>query len=420
MRIRQLIVACVPVVIALFGGTVALAQYGAPYGAGPMPGYGAYPGYSAMPGGGYPQTFQPYPMISPYDHVYDNHYQKNGLWFRNAIDGMGPLNRPHDYFFSARYIRTTTRDLHGIVGAEGVPTYAQQNDPQNDEIVAGLTSYHYFEAAPASLIPQMTNSGIRIDGGFWNPDGSGLLWNVTWNAQAKSRFDARAIEESRRIPTLTALKMRQLTNGAVDNAPFNGGDVNDQILASQILSSLTNFDTTDSIQHGFYGSTFDILDRTMFNLYSIPVLVGDNLLTVDGESVPYDMDFILEHSLQTIGGNMAWAFAPIYENNGLQIRPTVGGRYLWINEGFRFSGRGSILSYGLDIADNDTPITAKVFPPKDGIDNDGDFVIDTPDENSNSITSTTTTFAPILNTSENMIVNAYLNSRVNSSLGGPE
>ncbi|MCA9066282.1 MAG: hypothetical protein KDA96_24615 [Planctomycetaceae bacterium] len=351
--------------------------------------------------------------------MYESHTNQDGMWFRNAMNGFGPFNRPKEYFFGARFIQTKTRDLNGIVGAEGVPTYAQQNDPLGNDINPGLMNFHYFNPAPAALIPQLRTNGIAIDGGFWNPDGSGLLVNVTWNARKTSRFDARAIEEAKRLPTLVA---RQLAGGAgiPNGTAYPGGDVNDQILTTRILSSATNFDTTDSVGFGIYGSTFDILDRTMFNLYSIPVLTGDDLLIWDGESAPYDMDFILEHSIQTLGGSVDWAFAPIYEGNGIVVRPTFGGRYFRIDEQFGFRGRTSLLYYGLDNADADTPITAKVFPPKNGIDEDGDYIADTADEPNNSPLATGTTFSPLPGFSENLIVNAYLNSRVVSDMGGPE
>ena len=70
------------------------------------------------------------------------------------------------------------------------------------------------------------------------------------------------------------------------------------------------------------------------------------------------------------------------------------------------------MSY-LDNGDNDTPITAKVFPVGNGVDDDNDFIADNPFEDGDQ-----TFVAPI--GVNNLIVTTTMNSTVISNLAGPE
>jgi hypothetical protein len=162
----------------------------------------------------------------------------------------------------------------GIVGAEGVQTYLQQNDPASDGLVTGLEYYNYFDAASGSLIPQLNNDGMRLTGGFTNADGSGLLLNAQFSGAETAVFDARAIALAGRMDTLTALQM-QSSAGRPSGAAFNAGGRNDyDIVQNDILAPGVVFDSTDSDNYGFYGTTFDVLDRTVLNLYGMPILNG--------------------------------------------------------------------------------------------------------------------------------------------------
>jgi len=113
MRIRHSLQTLVPLVVFLLTGLTAEAQYGAPYPSSGMTWYNGPPGYppgaQMMPGQGGPPSFLPYPNVSPYDHMLDEHYNQNGLWFRNTVDGFGPFNHPRKYFLNVDYTRTRTR-----------------------------------------------------------------------------------------------------------------------------------------------------------------------------------------------------------------------------------------------------------------------------------------------------------------------
>jgi len=404
MRIRHSLKAFVPFMMMLAAGKGVQAQPGPP-----------------IPPPGVPAGYNMYQRESAYQNLFDQTYQSDGLWMNKSNNGFGAFNSPRDWHMRLDYIKSKTRQMNGIIGADDVQTYYQQNDPANNQIVDGLSFYNYFDAAFANMIPDLKTNGVSLTGGFWNTDGSGLMLNGFYSANNTSVFNARENAlAARPVDALTALRLRR--NGGIDDGtPFNTGGRNDlDLVENDILAPGTAFDTTDSIGFGFFGSTFDVLDRTVLNLFGMPVLSGNTSIVQTGETMPYDLQFILEHSVQTFGGTADWAFTPIYERGNLTVRPVFGARYLQVNEGFQFYGASTLLTYGLDNADADTPINAKVFPPGDGVDDDNDFIPDTPDEPSNTINTTGTTFVPLAGLSDNLIVRSHLISSVISNLAGPE
>lgn len=409
MRIRHSFKAFAPFILMLAAGRSAQAQYGAP-----VP-------PQQVPPGSYPPAFQPYPMASPYQGLFEQNYNSDGMWFRDPRSGFGPSNAPREWNFGVEYTRTRTNKMEGIVGAEGVQTYFQQMDPANDGIVDGLEFYNYFDAARTSLIPQMINHGMRLTGGFQNVDGSGLMMNVNWSGLNTETYDARGRAERARMDTLTALSLAS-TNGTAQGRIYNGsGQTDRDIVENSILAPGVTFDQANAVQYGFHGSTFQVLDRSVFNLHGIPILSGNTPIVANGETAPYDLDFILQHTLQTVGTSIDWAFTPVVEGGSLTVRPLFGGRFFRIDEGFRFRGASTLLSYGP--ADGDAPVNAKVFPPADGVSTTGTggttgdrgsiFIPDTPGESGDPDFA-----APVGPT--HLIVKSFLNSQVTSTMGGPE
>lgn len=179
-----------------------------------------------------------------------------------------------------------------------------------------------------------------------------------------------------------------MTGGRGIPANFNlNGQTDLGITTGEILGSGIPFDEADASNYGVFGSTSEVLDRTLLNLYGIPIGDGRTFGDSDAEggnglgvTVPYDIQFLMEHRLSTFGSAIDGAFAPFYERNELTIRPIVGGRYLHVNEAFTLHVADSGLSYGVNNGDNDTPDNAKVFPPANGVDDDNDFITDNPAE----------------------------------------
>ncbi len=409
MRIRHSLKAFVPFILMLAAGRSNVQAQYAP----PMP-------QQPMPQGSYPAGYQAYPSQSPYQTLFEQNYVSEGLWYKDSNNGFGPFSHRRDFFMNLDYTRTKTRAMRGIVGYSGAQTYHQQNDPENDEIITGLGFFHYFDAARASQIPDMINNGMRASGGFWNADGSGLLLDLNWGAQDSSIFDARANALSGRLDTATVLALRSTGGrGLISNFNTNG-QTDLGITTGQILGNGVPFDEADATRYPVFGTTNEILDRTLLNLYGIPIGDGRTISDSDteggnglGVTIPYDIQFQMEHRISTLGSVIDGAFMPFYDRNNLKINTVVGGRYLHVNEGFGLNVADSGLSYGVNNGDNDTPDNAKVFPGADGRDDDGDFIIDNPVE------AGTLTFNQI-NPSDPVIVHGFLDSEVTSNLAGPE
>ncbi len=408
MRIRHSLKAFVPFILMLATGRTVQAQYGPP---GPTQG---------MPPAGTPEGFLSYPTESPYQSLFQQNYNSNGMWFQDSNNGFGPYSHPRKYFMNVDYTRTKTRNMRGVFGSSSAQTYHQQNDPESDGIITNLESYNYFNAATADMIPTLGTSGMRISGGFWNADGSGLLIDGSWGAFGSSEFNARDNALSGRLSTETILGL-QATGGRYQPHTFNLNGLTDYgVTTNQILGSGVPFDEANATQYGALGTTSQVLNRSLLNLFGIPIGDGRTVADSDAEggnglgvTIPYDIQFLMVHSVTTMGTSMDGAFSPVYERGSLKVNPVVGGRYQWVKEEFAFRGIDSGLSYGVANGDNDTPSNAKVFPPGDGVDGNNNFITDDPLE------AGTLVFNQI-NPSDPIMVRASQDVTVTSNLAGPE
>ena len=400
MRIRHSLKAIIPVILLLASARTVQAQGGPPMQGMPMPGY-PQAGPQQVP-----ESHGMYPYQSPYQGMFEQTYQRDGTWFKNSVSGFGPNNRPRDWFMTLDYTRTLNPKMKGLVGAEGVPSYLQLNDPLSNDINPGLSSYKFFDAAHANIIPKLSTNGIKLSGGFWNPDESGFLFSGGFQFQNEQTFDARAAALGGRLDTATALQF-QRDLGQGNPSVFNlGGRTDLDILVNDILAPGSVFDTAGTTIHGVSGTTAQILDRTLLNLYSLPTYSGRSAFQINGEAAPYDVQFLLKQTISTGGVNADWAFSPIYDNDRIKIRPVVGGRWFWIDETMNFNGISTLLSYdsGAATRDADTPVNTKVFLPNTGV-----------------IPTTTTigTYtAPI--GLDDLLVISYIKSQVVTNLYGPE
>ena len=409
MRIRHSLKSLIPVILMLASARTAHAQGGPPMPGMPGPG---------MPGPGMPMagaqqipgSYGMYPAQSPYQGMFEQTYQRDGTWFKNSVNGFGAANRPRDWFMNLDYTKSFNSKLHGLVGADGVQTYFQQNDPASNGIEPGLSFFRYFDAASASIIPQLSTNGIRVNGGFWNPDGSGFLYSGGYQFEGTSTFDARSHALAHQLDTETALEFQRDGGRPGYQQIHLGGQTDLDIIKNDILAPGVIFDTTGNLPWGSFGTTNEILNRNLFNLYGLPTTDGKTNSIMGGETSPYDLAYTISQSLSAGGANAAWAFSPVYEKDNIKVRPIFGGRYFRIDETFRFDGASTLLAYN-DDGDADTPANAKVFLPGDGI------IPVTPPAR------TYTTVYPntgLPEHSSSLIVYSDINSQVVSTLSGPE
>ena len=391
MRIRHSLKSLIPVILMLASAQTVQAQGGPPMPAAGMP----MPGAQQVPG-----SYGMYPYQSPYQGMFEQTYQRDGTWFQNSVNGFGPNNRPRDWFVNLDYTRTHNRKMSGLVGADNVQTYLQQTFPATGSTAGGtgsaasFSNLKFYDAAAASIIPNLKTNGIKLSGGFWNPDGSGFLYSGGYQFENSATFDARERAMARRMNTAVAL-------------PLNlGGRTDLDILKNDILAPGVVFGSAEPVDYGPFGTTFDVLDRSLFNLYGLPTTDGNTASVLNGETAPYDLQFLLRQTINTGGANAAWAFSPVYDNDNIKVRPIVGGRYFRIDETFLFEGASTLLAYSAG-GGADSPANSKIWPPDTGI--------------AAATTATTTgTYTAVFPNATSNIVYSYINSQVVSNLSGPE
>ena len=127
---------------------------------------------------------------------------------------------------------------------------------------------------------------------------------------------------------------------------------------------------------------------------------------MNGETAPYDLQFLLRQTINTGGANAAWAFSPVYDNDNIKVRPIVGGRYFRIDETFLFEGASTLLAYSAG-GGADSPANSKIWPPDTGI-------------AAGTTATTTGTYTAVFPNATSNIVYSYINSQVVSNLSGPE
>lgn len=358
---------------------------------------GGYPSHSGTAHQGIPPSFQSHPMISPFDHAVEEHFNSDGLWFRNIINGYGPGGGRYSSFLNIDYVRTNYRGLNGLVGDPNTVTFSQQNTLPNAAVGnAAFDFFNNFDAQNGNSIATLINNGIRLSGGVWNDEGWGFEGNVGFNGDNTSIFDSRAGLQAQRMHFSTALFLEN--NGGASNGQRTTllNVFEREIIENEILNERV-FDTTNAETFGSLGSTFDILDRNLYVLHGLPMQNG---VDPDGFNQIFDLDFIMRHSIQTYGAGGHFVLGKVLNPRGISVHPIIGGRYLRVDETFRFDGVDSGLNY--------------TFPIQDGIDDDGDFIPDNVFEHTGADTFVQN------NPSSQILIRSFINSRVRSELAGPE
>jgi len=160
------------------------------------------------------------------------------------------------------------------------------------------------------------------------------------------------------------------------------------------------------------------------NLASLPLDDG----TVNGVSVPYDLDFRIKVVSQAWGTNATWMSTPLVDKNNLKVRSLVGVRYMKVKEAFGFVGRDSGLIYS-----DATTITGirpdlKLFSHPTGTDENEDGIIDNAgvveDDDAGATTGTATGFfvAPLdpITGIPTRPYTTFVDNKVDTHLAGPE
>ncbi len=306
---------------------------------------------------GTPQSFAPYPTMSPYgmgNYAQDSTYNHGGNWFREL------LYKRRDYYFSVDALSTATRGPGpGTIGAEpinldrltrgpagwvppnygigGYPTTGTgtgtgtntttTQPPSRVYVDRGVNPYPYVRSS-ATAVPdhiQVNNDlfpihntrmfndfkspGLQIDWGFWDEDGSGLKIDAWWGFSSDQTFQ----RGTDRINGVIIDQQLILNTEGQFLFTRNGAVTFDTGIADTIA--------TDE-QLGIYGAT-----------------IG---------AQKYDVLYRVNVQSQAGGGDIQMFMPDLLSSTSpIRLRPVYGAKYTFIGETFDFRGIDSGISYDI-------------------------------------------------------------------------
>lgn len=318
-----------------------------------------------MPGyGGPPPAYSPWPETSPYQNSFSQQTFNGGLWSESEN------NLSRRYVLSIEYLTGQTRSSDSLIGSTQAQSYAQmlqsqlgtqqggqgggQQNQQANVLAPFLTSqatgrvgyplYGAFDFAGRN--PKMNNDGARVVWGYDRADDSGLRLGFLTN-QGNFNYDARdslpSSRDTQRDFALYLIEQLHIINEL--NAQGNAA------AAAQLQSELTQLTAQQPTTVGRFNDINLVLENNLDNLGGLPLndgsiqTFGDGT-TLGGVTVPFDLQFQISLRSQLYGGNAEWVMSPVLSLGTLRVRPTVGLRYFYLQEGFRFYGQDSGLAYG--------------------------------------------------------------------------
>ncbi|QDT53430.1 hypothetical protein Pan44_14470 [Caulifigura coniformis] len=306
---------------------------------------------------GTPQTFAPYPQVSPYgmgNYSEDMTYNQGGTWFRQI------LNKRRDYYFNVNALSTTTRGPgHATIGAQPikldpltrgpagypVPNYGEAPYPGATTGTGGTGGTGSSTTTPASrvfvddgvspypimrpsatgaptyeidntlfpirstrLFNEFNSPGIQLEWGFEEENGSGLKADAWWGfssdqtfQRGTDRIDGVIIDQQLILDTEGQFLFTR--NGAVTwdtGLPFTSVPGQDQL----------------------HGSTLG--------------------------AQKYDVMYRVNVQSQAGGGGLQMMMPDLFPStSAIRLRPVYGAKYTYIGETFDFRGIDSGLSYDI-------------------------------------------------------------------------
>jgi hypothetical protein len=402
----------------------------------PMQGYqgspsDGYSSYSAMtqPAGAYPNYYQPYPEISPYEQEFNQIANRNGLW---ESESQSRIGLPSRWKFRTEYVRMKSSQGKKLIGNSIAPIYREQirtvlegagggggGGADIEDYLAALTGdgnggsgFSLFDPVRGDEITSPNLKGLRLTLEGENADGSGIeLWGL-WAQDKSNEFNARdSVAPSRGAE-------QELIGRIYDD--FN----------QMVISGDTPLSTAANSPN-----VFEILQNNLLNLRGIPLddgtlerVFGDTY--EGGASAVYDLDFRIKNDIEVYGTGLKWKSMPLYKTDSVRIRPNTGFRYMAIKEGFGFFGRDSGILYDNQANANNPPLPdVKLHSLPNNFDDNADMIVDNAGAIEDSLggqgggggggAATMASFY-ILGDPQLYPITSFLNNTVNSHLVGPE
>ena len=368
----------------------------------------AYDGYGGVPTPGYgpPGMYSQWPETSPYQNSYSQQINDGGTWkesenqlarrYRLRVDFLTGRTRVSDSLVGntqAQNYPDTIRSEIGTQQGQGGGGGGQQGQqasvltPFTTSEAQGRVGFPLFGALNLKMVQRgIHNQGARVDWGWDNADDSGLRLEFLTN-QGDFNYNARDYQNATR-DTQRDFALFAITQLHKINERNSQGNV---AAATQLQSELTQLGSTQPTTVGRFNNVNQVLQNNIDNLGGIPLNDGTIRTFADGTTfggvtVPYDLEFQVSLKSELYGGKVESVMSPIANLGPFRVRPTVGVRYFYLNERFRFYGQDSGLAYnsgggqqggggGGGGAQSLSP-DIKIHSPPDGVDEDADGIVD--------------------------------------------
>ncbi len=368
-------------------------------------GYGP-PGMPGMPMNVGPNApINAFPQISPFEKLFQQHrVEDNGLWsYRESNHGK-------KYFFSTEALFAKYRNPGSSkLGNDGTISYFgmvedELIDATDDEFSEAAENLNYFNHVNYNVVPALYAPGTRLRWGWTNDDESGFEFTGWWIANADSEWSA-------------------INNSTHKPNPANQS-VMDILLSPPNYIDPTGTGVVSSIPGVTTAQINTILQNELMNLGGLPLDDG----SLNGVTVPYDLDFRIKVVSQAWGTNATWMSTPMIDKNNLKVRTLAGVRYMKVKEAFSFVGRDSGLLYSDATSITGIRPDLKLFSHPTGSDENDDDIIDNAgvvedDSGSGGSGTSTAFFAAPVNPVTGLPVIPYttvVDSKVDTNLAGPE
>jgi hypothetical protein len=303
-----------------------------------------------------PMSYHPYPQISPYyqPNVARDTTYFDGVWFREI------LHRQRDYFFTAEYLVTRFRDPgNAYVGANPIPLRAWDRSP------AGVFIDNYGLGGPANFGPTPIDTEQRVLVGPGAIPYPAVF--LTSGAATRTFLFEEAISPVRRLDVFDSpLK----TDGLRLRWGFTNEDESGMMLSGWWgIAAQERFLMGTDNWNGIPITQDLILDNTPTGGFA-PIFPRNGALTVDlapgfaigiaggqgtgtsfgftGIAQKFDVLYQLDVETTAGGASLNVYHEPLFNSRWVRVRPTLGARYLYVDERFFFRGIDSGLNYTVD------------------------------------------------------------------------
>jgi hypothetical protein len=225
-------------------------------------------------------------------------YTSQTTEFNQSPAGTGPIISSGSSSTSSSSSSSSSSTGTSSTGTTGTGTSGSSG--------SGSTTLNLFPTFDTGVLPNVLNSvGFRGTWGWDNPDGTGFVASGFVQSQASS----------------TWMLSDSLLNLNIDSPNYDPYHL-----------------------HAWFGLPLAGADTD-----------GTTAGTIsDGAVVPYDMTVRINFTSALAGANADWYFEPAYDQGLIKIRPTAGGKFINLREGFLFDGYDSGMGYTVSSGSSST------------------------------------------------------------------